>query len=91
VNLSAALHEEDDRARRRDRACMTSGALTGAGTGVLAAALTGPSGLFLGLVGALAGGIIGRLVANHISADEWDPLDGERPYVGTNSPDDDIE
>jgi outer membrane lipoprotein SlyB len=70
---------------------MASGALTGAGTGVLAAALTGPSGLVLGLVGAVAGGFIGRMVARHISADEWDPLESERPYVGTNSPDDDLE
>jgi uncharacterized membrane protein YeaQ/YmgE (transglycosylase-associated protein family) len=70
---------------------MASGALTGAGAGVLAAVFMGPSGIVLGLVGALVGAIVGRLVARHISADEWDPLESERPYVGANSPDDDLE
>jgi hypothetical protein len=38
----------------------------------------------------MAGAMVGRVFASHISADEWDPPPNERPYVGAQSPDDDI-
>ena len=67
---------EDDRPRRRDRACLFAGA---------------PANLVaLTLIGVIAGGIAGKLLAYHISADEWDPRFNQRPHVGTNSPDDDV-
>jgi hypothetical protein len=44
----------------------------------------------LGAAGALAGGVAGRLLAERISSDEWDPTCEARPYVGTKSADEDI-
>jgi hypothetical protein len=82
--------EEDDRPRRRDRACLLAGLLTGATVGALAGA-SAPSNLVaLALVGIIAGGAAGKVLASHISADEWDPRFNQRPHVGTSSPDDDV-
>jgi len=75
---------EDDRPRRRDRACIVSGLLAGAALGTL----TG--GVVFAAIGAVVGAVAGRAIALRISKDEWDPLWSQRPYVGTRSPDDDI-
>ncbi len=82
--------DEDERGRRRDLACVASGLTAGAGLGWLAGAFAWPAGLLFAIGGALAGGTVGRWAAYHISADEWDPPPSHRPYVGANSPDDDI-
>ena len=80
-----SAHElEDDRPRRRDRACVVTGLLAGGVLGTLA------GGVVLAVIGAVAGGVAGKAIALRISADEWDPLWSPRPYVGTKSPDDDI-
>ena len=81
---------EDDRARRRDLTGVVTGLLTGAGLGALAGAFARPSGIVLAVIGALIGGIAGKAVALRISPDDWDPRFDRRPYVGANSPDDDV-
>ena len=81
---------EDGRARRRDRACVATGALTGAGLGVLAGTFLPPGGVAFAVFGAAVGGVVSRFVALRISPDDWDPLFSRRSYVGTRSPDDDI-
>ena len=84
-------HElEDDRPRRRDRTCLLAGLLTGATVGALAGASAPSSIVALGLVGIMVGGLAGKVIASHISADEWDPPFHRRPHVGTSSPDDDV-
>ena len=84
-------HElEDDRPRRRDRACLLAGLLTGATVGALAGASAPSSIIALGLVGIVLGGVAGKVLASRISADEWDPRFNQRPHVGTSSPDDDV-
>lgn len=86
-----AGHEiEDDRARRRDLTGIVTGLLAGAALGAIAGAFTHPSGIVLAVIGALIGGIAGKAVAFRISADDWDPRFDRRPYVGANSPDDDV-
>ena len=83
-------HElEDDRPRRRDRACLFAGLLTGAAVGALAGASAPSTIAALALVGSVLGGVAGKVIASHISADEWDPRFNQRPHVGTSSPDDD--
>jgi hypothetical protein len=79
--------DEDERARRRDLACIAAGVTAGGGAGLLASAALGPSGLLFA-IGALAGGILGRLFASRISAEEWDPPPTHHAFVGANSPDD---
>jgi hypothetical protein len=84
-------HElEDDRPRRRDRACLFGGLLTGATVGALAGASAPSHIVAVALVGIVVGGLAGKLLAAHISADEWDPRFNQRPHVGTSSPDDDV-
>jgi hypothetical protein len=84
-------HELDDqRARRRDRACAGTGLLAGAGLGLLAGAFIPPGGIVLSVVGAVAGVVAGRAIAPRISADDWEPRSSRRSYVGASSPDDDI-
>jgi outer membrane lipoprotein SlyB len=89
MSVPAILYE-DDRPRRRDRACLAIGVAAGAGVGVAMGAFAWLSVALLGALGAVAGGVLGRLIASRISADEWDPRETHRPYVGANSPDDDI-
>jgi hypothetical protein len=92
MSRSMAFHEEA-RGRRRDLSCVASGVSTGVGLGWLAGVIAWPVGLGMAIgsaVGALAGGTFGRWAAYHLSADEWDPPPSHRPYVGANSPDDDI-
>ncbi|HEY7371656.1 MAG TPA: hypothetical protein VIF57_05705 [Polyangia bacterium] len=84
------IDDEEDRARRRNRACVATGLLAGAGLGTLAAALVPVSAPLSGLVGAALGGVISRAIAPHISASEWDPHFSRRPFVGARSPDDDV-
>ena len=88
----ASMHElEDDRPRRRDQTCLTTGLLGGAALGLFAGVLGGPGGMILlTAIGVLAGGVIGKLVAGRISVDDWDPPLNRRPYVGTRAPDDDV-
>jgi len=84
-------HElEDDRPRRRDRACLLAGLLTGATVGALAGAPAASSIVALASVGIIVGGLAGKMIASHISADEWDPRFNQRPHVGASSPDDDV-
>jgi hypothetical protein len=87
-------HElEDDRPRRRELTCLTTGALAGALLGTLAGNLAALSrGVFIasGAVGALLGAIVSALIAPHLSIEEWNPQLHHHSYVGTNSPDDDI-
>jgi hypothetical protein len=80
---------EDDRPRRRDRACVAVGLMAGAGLGALAGIFARPSLLLLTAVGTIVGGITGRLIAPHVSSDEWDPPTPWQPFVGASSPDDD--
>jgi hypothetical protein len=87
-------HElEDDRVSRRNLTGLATGGLTGATLGLLLAAIFGAyppvPALMAAALGAL-GALAGRQVAVQISPDEWDPTPNHRPYVGTNSPDDDI-
>ena len=82
--------DEDDRGRQRDLSCVAAGLTAGAGLGWLAGAFAWPAGFFFAVGGALAAGTIGRWIAYHLSAEEWDPPPSHRPYVGANSPDDDI-
>jgi len=83
-------HEEDGRVRKRDRASLVTGAGLGAGLGVLAGILGLPAVMLGAGIGAVTGAVVGRLVAPRISPEEWDPPANDHPYVGTNSPDDDI-
>ena len=80
---------EDTRPFRRDRACVITGLVIGATAAALAATLAPANVATLTLTGAAIGALAGRLIAFGISAEEWDPED-RRPYVGANSPDDDI-
>jgi hypothetical protein len=89
VELAVEIEDEADRARRRNRACVATGLLVGAGLGTLAAAFVPVSAPLTGLLGAALGGAISRAIAPHISADEWDPRFSRRPFVGARSPDDD--
>jgi hypothetical protein len=84
------MHEADDRARKRDRASIATGAGLGAGLGAFAGLLVFPPVMLLAGIGAVTGAVVGRLVAPRISPEEWDPPANDHPYVGTNSPDDDI-
>ena len=83
---------DDDRALRRDLTCVATGLLAGGGLGVVAAALISAGGIALAVAGAVVGGLIGKATARRISADDWDPSANlwRRPYVGANSPDDDV-
>jgi len=82
--------EEDDRPRRRDRACLFAGLLAGAAVGALAGAPAVSSIVALTLVGIMIGGVGGKVLATRISADEWDPRFRQRPHVGASSPDADV-
>jgi hypothetical protein len=64
--------------------------LTGAGVGLVPGVFAAPSVVLPVIIGALAGGIAGRLIALRISADDWDPHASAQAYVGASSPDDDI-
>jgi hypothetical protein len=88
--ISANDADEDDRGRRRDRACVASGLIAGAVLGAFAGFFVPPSLLFLTLAGTVAGGVVGRLVAFQISVDDWDPSSSPHSYVGAASPDDDF-
>jgi hypothetical protein len=92
VAAQRTFDDEDHRLKRRDRACVFTGAVIGASLGALTGMIAPLGGVFFALigVGALAGGVVGKAAAQRISATEWDPLPDGRPYVGTNSPDDDI-
>ena len=91
MDAANATADGDDRARWRDRAGVTAGAFSGAVIGVVAGAFAWPSmAALVGAAGALAGGVAGRLLAERISPDEWDPTWEARSYVGTKSADDDI-
>jgi membrane protein implicated in regulation of membrane protease activity len=83
---------EDGRAQRRD----LTGIWTGSAAGALVALvltfllpLSGsPRATALGmLIGALAGAWLGRLVIRRVSADDWEPLNSQRSYVGARAPD----
>jgi len=87
---SASATATDDRTGRRDRACVAGGFVVGAGLGALLGSFGSSSAVVLIGIGALSGAIVGRLIASHIPADEWDPTWRRRSYVGTNSPDDDL-
>src|SRR5262245_58047970 len=91
TSLRASLRPyEDDRPRRRDRACILAGLVTGAGLGaVLAGSFARPSVVLFTVMGTVVGGIAGRLIAFRVSSDEWDPPPPRRPYVGAQAPDDD--
>jgi hypothetical protein len=86
----AITADDDDRPRRRDRACVLAGMVTGVIVGGLAGVLAQANTLLLAVAGVVAGGIVGRLVALRISADEWDPQFARRSYVGVSDPDDDL-
>jgi hypothetical protein len=92
VAAQRTFDDEDHRLRRRDRACVFTGAVIGASLGAFAGVIVPLGGVVFALMGAgaLAGGVVGKAAAQRISATEWDPLQDNRPYVGTNSPDDDI-
>jgi hypothetical protein len=81
---------EDDRVRRRNQTCLTTGVLGGATVGALAGSFAAPGPLALTLLGAVLGAVASRLIESHLSVDDWDPRSNHRPYVGTPSPDDDI-
>jgi len=83
------LELEDDRARRRDITCAATGLLLGGSLGALASTFVPGGTLLPTMMGALAGGLLSKLMAMRISADDWDPRFNRRPYVGTRSPDDD--
>jgi hypothetical protein len=87
---TAAYAYDDDRSRRRDVSCTAGGLFTGAGLGLILGVLAAPSVVLPVIIGALAGGIVGRLIALRISSDDWDPHASEQAYVGASSPDDDI-
>jgi hypothetical protein len=85
---------DDDRPRRRELTCLTSGSAIGAALGALAVHLvpTSPSVLVAigAAIGAIVGGLASALVAPHLSLEDWNPPLHHHSYVGTNSPDDDI-
>ena len=81
---------EDSRVRKRDRASIATGAGLGAALGAFAGFLVAPAVILGAGIGAVTGAVVGRLVAPRISPEEWDPPANDHPYVGTNSPDDDI-
>ena len=85
-----ALKLEDDRALRRDLTCVATGLLAGGALGVVAAAFIPGVGIALTVAAALVGGFAGKAIALRISVDDWDPSFNRRPYVGANSPDDDV-
>jgi hypothetical protein len=86
-------HWEDDRVARRNLA----GVLVGALSGLLLAVLlvyswTAPGDrwpLLLGLIGAAAGALLGRLLATTVTPEEIEPTVSNRPFVGSHTPDDD--
>lgn len=82
--------DEEDRARRRDRASVASGLGVGAGLGALVTALASPFAWLIVGAGALAGGAVGKIVGLFLPRDDWDPPLNRRSYVGARSPDDDI-
>jgi hypothetical protein len=86
------MHEEEERVRKRDRASIATGAGLGAGLGAFAGVLGSPVAMVMlsAGIGAVTGAVVGRWVAPRISPEEWDPPANDHPYVGTNSPDDDI-
>jgi hypothetical protein len=88
--VSSSDADEDDRGRRRDRACVASGLVAGAVLGAFAGVFAPASALFLTLAGTVVGGVAGRLVAFQISVDDWDPPSSHHSYVGAASPDDDF-
>ena len=81
---------EDARLRRRDEVCIGTGLVAGAALGALAGSLAWPSAILLTAVGTLVGGVVGRLLAPRVSADDWDPPANHRSHVGVGSPDDDL-
>jgi hypothetical protein len=81
---------EDDRPRRRDLTCITTGLAAGAGLGVLVGAFVATGGMILAVIGALVGAVGSKRIARHISADDWDPRVNRRSYVGTRCPDADV-
>ncbi len=87
---SSSAAYDDDRSRRRDVTCTAGGLLTGAGLGLILGVFAAPGVVLPVIIGGLAGGIVGRLMALRISADDWDPHASSQAYVGASSPDDDI-
>jgi hypothetical protein len=81
---------EDDRAYRRDRACVVTGLLLGGAVGTIAATFAPQNLAVLTLTAAAIGALTGKLIGLHIAVEEWDPPPNRRPFVGANSPDDDI-
>jgi hypothetical protein len=89
--MAAHIREEDDRADRRDRTGVATGALVGSTLGLgLATTLAHPAMAALStLGGALLGALAGKLIASRVSVDDWDPRASDRPWVGMHTPDDD--
>jgi hypothetical protein len=81
--------DEDSRVRRRNRACVGTGLALGTAVGAIAGLLAPSGGFVLTLIGASGGVLAGRLIASHISVEEWDPPPNHQSYVGANTPDDD--
>lgn len=84
---------EQDRRPRRAQTGIGTGAFVGGALALGVAILTGAFA-GLGLVGLTAAGIVvgalvGWLLVTRISADEWEPTDSAKPFVGAHTPDDD--
>jgi hypothetical protein len=85
---------EDDRQRRLNRTGMAAGATGGAIFGLVAGAIlpgigSAAAALFGGLVGLAVGGLLGRGVVTRVDAEEMDPTNQTRPFVGLHAPDED--
>jgi hypothetical protein len=77
---------------RKRLASVATGALVGAGMATAIAALLAViGGIALvgsaGLLGALAGGVLGEAIASRVDMGPWEPLSAGRSYVGTHAPD----
>jgi hypothetical protein len=75
---------EDDRPRRKNLTCATTGVLMGGTLGLLA------GGIVVAGVGALVGAVASRMLARRISVEEMDPRANPHPYVGTRAADADF-
>lgn len=91
--MSEARFVEQDRKPRRNHTGLAAGSFLGAVLALVLALLTdyrGGTSLALAVgLGAAVGGIIGWLAVRRISADEWEPTDSAKPFVGAHTPDDD--
>jgi len=85
---------EDDRQRRLNRTGLAAGAASGATFGLVAGAIlpgvgSAAAALFGGVVGLAAGAVLGRSVVHRVDAEEMDPANQSRPFVGIHAPDED--